>query len=101
MQPSTRTPEGQPNRCPICGKRFVLEPSIPAGDAPCPHCGSLVWFPMVADAAWTIGFPVFSVQLAEACPKQEAVRAVVDRLVDVGRLSLRDREGIVTAILKR
>src|SRR5262245_17918952 len=45
MKAPTRTPEGQPNRCPICGKRLRLEPSIPSRDAPCPHCGSLVWFP--------------------------------------------------------
>ncbi len=44
MEPSTRTPEGEPNLCPICGKRLQIEPSRPPGDAPCPHCGSLLWF---------------------------------------------------------
>ena len=44
MEPSTRTPEGQPNRCPICGKEVRIEPSWPPGDAPCPHCGHLLWF---------------------------------------------------------
>jgi hypothetical protein len=41
---SSRTPEGWPNKCPVCLKPFRLEPSDPAGEAPCPHCGSLVWF---------------------------------------------------------
>jgi hypothetical protein len=41
---SSRTPEGIPNRCPVCGKQVVLEPSYPAGDAPCSHCGHLLWF---------------------------------------------------------
>jgi hypothetical protein len=44
MEPSTRTPEGEPNRCPICGKTLQIEPSRPPGDAPCPHCGHLLWF---------------------------------------------------------
>jgi anti-anti-sigma factor len=41
---SSRTPEGQPNRCPVCGNYLKIEPSDPAGDAPCPHCGHLLWF---------------------------------------------------------
>ena len=44
MEPSTRTPEGEPNRCPVCGKPLRIEPSRPPGDAPCPHCGHLLWF---------------------------------------------------------
>ena len=44
MNVSSRTPEGQPNRCAICGNEVIIEPSIPPGDAPCPHCGSLLWF---------------------------------------------------------
>lgn len=41
---SSRTPEGQPNSCPVCGRRVVIEPSKPPGEAPCPHCGHLLWF---------------------------------------------------------
>jgi len=44
MEPSSRTPEGEPNRCPVCGKELQIEPSRPPGDAPCPHCGTLLWF---------------------------------------------------------
>ena len=44
MEPSTRTPEGEPNRCPVCGNDLWIEPSRPPGDAPCPHCGHLLWF---------------------------------------------------------
>ena len=44
MQPASRTPEGEPNRCPLCGNALGLEPSRPPGDAPCPFCGSLLWF---------------------------------------------------------
>jgi anti-sigma B factor antagonist len=41
---SSRTPEGQPNHCPVCGSHLRIEPSDPAGDAPCPQCGHLLWF---------------------------------------------------------
>jgi acyl carrier protein len=45
MTISSRTPEGLPFRCPICGALAVLEPSYPLIDAPCPRCGQLlVWF---------------------------------------------------------
>jgi len=44
MIPATRTPEVDDTRCPICGREFTLEPSVPPGDAPCPNCGCLVWF---------------------------------------------------------
>ena len=41
---SSRTPEGVPNHCPICKASICLEPSHPPGDAPCPNCGTLLWF---------------------------------------------------------
>jgi FHA domain len=45
---SSRTPEGELNRCPVCGETVRLEPSRPPGDAPCPSCGRLLWFPASA-----------------------------------------------------
>ena len=44
MIPSSRTPEGQPHRCPVCHQEVRVEPSFPPGDAPCPNCGHLLWF---------------------------------------------------------
>ena len=41
---SSRTPEGLPNQCPVCHNQVRLEPSVWFGDAPCPHCGTLLWF---------------------------------------------------------
>jgi hypothetical protein len=42
---SSRTPEGQNNGCGVCGQQVVIEPStFPTPDAPCPHCGHLLWF---------------------------------------------------------
>jgi CheY-like chemotaxis protein len=45
MKPSSRTPEGQPNHCPVCGNETHIEASWPTEDAPCPRCGHLLWFP--------------------------------------------------------
>ncbi len=47
---ASRTPEGTPNRCTICGKELVIEPSKPTMDAPCPHCGHLLWFDSTSQA---------------------------------------------------
>ncbi|WP_404310854.1 hypothetical protein [Neorhodopirellula lusitana] len=41
--PSSRTPEGDPASCPVCGLASAIEPSIPPGDCVCPHCGSHLW----------------------------------------------------------
>jgi anti-anti-sigma factor len=41
---SSRTPEGAPNRCSVCGSEIRIDPSRPPGDAPCPNCGHLLWF---------------------------------------------------------
>jgi hypothetical protein len=43
MLPSSRTPEGSSNRCPVCGNKVFIGPSD-HGDAPCPCCGHLLWF---------------------------------------------------------
>jgi acyl carrier protein len=44
MIPTSRTPEGEPNYCPVCKSLISIEPSHPPGDAPCPKCGRLLWF---------------------------------------------------------
>ncbi|MBB3210735.1 endogenous inhibitor of DNA gyrase (YacG/DUF329 family) [Rhodopirellula rubra] len=41
---SSRTPDGWPNNCPICGHSISITPSQNTLDAPCPHCGHLLWF---------------------------------------------------------
>ena len=41
---SSRTPEGKPHLCPVCRIPPSRSPSDPAGDAPCPVCGHLLWF---------------------------------------------------------
>jgi hypothetical protein len=42
---SSRTPEGDHHRCPLCGQDTRTDPStVPIRDAPCPHCGHLLLF---------------------------------------------------------
>jgi acyl carrier protein len=40
---SSRTPEGFPTRCPVCGAEANIEFSPGTGDALCPNCGTLLW----------------------------------------------------------
>lgn len=40
---SSRTPEGESARCPLCRAEVRVEPSVLFGDATCPRCGSLLW----------------------------------------------------------
>lgn len=44
MTISSRTPEGEPHGCPVCGKTSAVEPSYPGGDSCCPNCGHLLWW---------------------------------------------------------
>lgn len=54
MRVSSRTPEGDPQRCPVCGKETRTEPSeTPTRDAPCPHCGQLLWFAAASEETAT------------------------------------------------
>jgi acyl carrier protein len=46
---SSRTPEGNPGRCPLCGAQLAVAFAAPAGDAVCPQCGCLLW---EADQQW-------------------------------------------------
>jgi hypothetical protein len=48
---SSRTPEGEPNRCPVCQHEIRLEPSWGTRDAPCPYCNHLLWFSSVGAAS--------------------------------------------------
>lgn len=43
MTISSRTPEGEPFRCPVCDEVANVETS-PGGDACCPSCNHLLWW---------------------------------------------------------
>jgi len=86
---STRTPEGTPNRCPVCGHAFRIESSRPFGDAPCPACGTLLWF--VTEAAEARFFDPETAGLIELVASRLGVSAATvraGRLDDLGLDSL-------------
>lgn len=66
MEIASRTPEGTPNRCPVCGNEVKIEPSVPAGDAPCPHCGTLLWFVSTEDGLLTFSTLAVHVRSSES-----------------------------------
>ena len=43
MTVSSRTPEGTPSECALCGAKIEIDFSSVGGDAPCPVCGHLLW----------------------------------------------------------
>ena len=67
---SSRTPEGSPARCPLCGHDVQIEPSEPSRDAPCPHCGHLLWFVNLPSQAY----------LFDRLRKAEILRLIAERL---------------------
>jgi DNA-directed RNA polymerase specialized sigma24 family protein len=81
--PSSRTPEGSPNQCPICGAELRIEPSQPTRDAPCPACGHLLWF-LTSDSpppglTWVGDIQSFRLRLLELLPElPDADRRVVE-----------------------
>ena len=102
MRPSSRTPEGQPNRCPVCKHEVCIEPSNPPGDATCPCCGQLLWFPSVAGDEHSDLFAgdgvIYELDVAT---KSEAVEALVRKLSDSGHVRMQDVESIVKAVMRR
>jgi PTS system fructose-specific IIA component/PTS system nitrogen regulatory IIA component len=100
MNIATRTPEGEPNRCPICGKGVILEPSAATRDAPCPHCGCLLWFKS-SSAGLICGLPDYTIPSNVAKTKEQAIQAVLCRLVEDRRLPAEEQQNVFEAIMKR
>jgi excisionase family DNA binding protein len=80
MNISSRTPEGAPNTCPLCGLELKIEPSRESLDAPCPACGKLLWF----DSAEQTLQEVFST--GEAAKLCKVSQQTIIRCFDSGQL---------------
>ena len=87
MNISSRTPEGSPNRCTVCSKSIQIEPSLPFGDAPCPSCGTLLWFIVDGDDR-----RLFAYDDSEEL-RERATKAVAD-VLGVDEQTVRDRPQI-------
>ena len=55
---STRTPEGDPLKCVVCGNEHLVLSSHPPGDSVCPTCGSHSW---IATKKFETKFPTAEV----------------------------------------
>ena len=102
MTSSSRTPEGAPNRCPVCGNSIRIEPSIPPGDAPCPRCGSLLWFAqsILGDQIDVLA-PDAIIPDLRATTEPDAIREIVSKLSAVRAIDREHEEDITESILKR
>ena len=92
---SSRTPEGDPNRCPVCGHDCRLEPSWPGRDGPCPHCGHLLWFRTGASPEDLLRAFVLKVIEARFGPPSSEVKSAVMALVERA-----DQQQVVERVLK-
>jgi acyl carrier protein len=105
MNVSSRTPEGLPHRCPVCGKYASVEPSFPAGDAVCPSCGHLLWwfrdrFGASAElgSSFTIDLGADSLELIELVMELEEEYDI--RIPESEAEQIQTVEGAIRAILK-
>lgn len=76
MQPSSRTPDGKDGFCKICGQGVRISPSLPAGDATCPSCGTLLWF----DMAELVAARDTLMKALSLCPSNETYRRLLDTI---------------------
>ncbi len=67
---SSRTPDGTPNHCPVCNSDIRIDPSSSSVDAPCPNCGTLLWF--ISDQSGLRFYPLEFVK-----PIQDSVEHLV------------------------
>ncbi len=105
MRPPIRTPVGEPNLCPLCEQPLETVSAEPPENAPCPHCGALLWFPRTSGVDRVRSFPVFSFAGAASpqanCPKEAIICLIVDRLIETSTLCGDHREGVIRAIMRR
>lgn len=81
MNIASRTPDGQPIRCPVCGGQVCIKPSLALGnascaDVPCAKCGTLLWF-VCADGESRI-YPTSTIQSLAS-----RVKAALGKLIGV------------------
>ena len=105
MTPSSRTPEGEPNLCPICESKVRIEPSRPPGDVPCPNCGHLLWF-SGREPASGIFVVRFTDSVDRNCQQIEELSQKLHAMVTQAkhinlRLNFRDVRLMSTAMIKK
>jgi hypothetical protein len=83
MNIASRTPEGEPNRCPICNHAVCVEHSRIFGDACCPHCGTLLWHVSIDGDSVIFDHD-------QARPTRERVIAALSKLLAVDPQTLAD-----------
>lgn len=74
MTIATRTDDGFPIRCGICGKSSIVNVSRPPGDAVCPSCGSFLWVDSVIEFTRQNSFvPDFQISNLPAPNRNDAI----------------------------
>src|SRR5690554_2623930 len=98
-EPSSRTPEGVPHRCEICGTSFQLNTSL-AGDACCPNCNALVW-PVSDDrvAPQSVQRRASRSHVIEIRLRPRTIEAEFDQKSRRAAASLRQHNNVIVSVL--
>jgi anti-anti-sigma factor len=79
--------ENNPDFCPFCDGVVIADPaSVPAKDAPCPHCGEVLWF--VRKTVGDVVILTFLPGLMAGSESIERVDEVVSAIGDARRVVL-------------
>ena len=79
MLPSSRTPEGDPLRCDVCGASEAVDFSTPPGDSVCPVCGCHSW--ATPNPRNVNSIREFVRELSDLCPRTESIDTIGSFLV--------------------
>ncbi|TWT39287.1 PTS sugar transporter subunit IIA [Blastopirellula retiformator] len=102
MTPASRAPEGESNRCPLCGDAISISPSRPPGDAPCPNCGVLLWWPALqSDGGFAFLVGEGTLYEIAATTKEDAIATLVRQMVDQGGLDASLAPDALAALYRR
>ena len=88
MTISSRTPERTPNHCPVCDSDIRIEPSLSSDDAPCPKCGTLLWF---IDGPSGVRF----YKSESIAPIQESIQGIICETIGLDKEQIRSSSAFV------
>jgi hypothetical protein len=102
-QPSFPAPREAPHLCPACSSKVALGDVMLPAEAPCPRCGILLWLPrhVQGTARLNLAVPVFDLPDQPGPDKEQAIRAILARLVTINQVPPEAQETLVARLLRR
>jgi hypothetical protein len=97
MLPSTRTPEGEPIRCSVCGSVSRVDACYPANDSVCPVCGTFALLqPCNRNPVRRYSWRQFRRNLYELVQQEHTMKDLARiALIEIAKLTKADRVAIL------